>query len=242
MSAEPAEPMPEHASNFALDRLIAGTGDVAMNAKVKAHLEHCSSCRERHRTLEEDRARFAPDAALLERLAGPAQAEAKVIPFRARARLVQGLVPALAAAALLFVVTRRPGDETATKGGAIYEVFVKDANGTRAVTRGAVVHPGDVVQVTRTGTSAGFVGLYCVDGAGSFTRFIPQDGQQLAAIQAGAQVALPQSIQLDDTPGTERFIMVDCDQPTAAALAEELAKGGSLQPGCSVIQTSLEKR
>jgi hypothetical protein len=232
-----------HLSNFQLDRLAAGTLDDPTVARVQAHLAVCGACQARRQALDDDRARFVPDPALRALLAAAPAPASNVIPFRARMRGLAMAAPALAAAAALVVaVTRDSGDETSTKGGARYEFFVADDTGLRPAPRGATVQANDVIQVARSGEDAAFVGLFSVDGAGVFTRFVPADGAVLAAIAAGERVTLPQSVRLDATPGTEEFVVVECTAPVDVAMAEAAARGGSVPSGCVSTRHPLEKR
>jgi hypothetical protein len=234
-----------HVSNFALDRLASGTLDAGARATTEAHLAACPSCRQRQQHLADDRARFSADADFLARLAPPADVADvadNVVAFPLRRRLLQAVVPVLAAAATVTIMLRPAAvDETTTKGGAIHEAFVQGATGTRSVVDGARVQAGDVVQFTRTATTAGYVGLFSIDGRGTFSRFVPADGPTLVALQAGTRVALPQSVQLDGTPGAERFVIVDCDRAIAVDVAANAARTGASPDGCVVVQHRLEK-
>lgn len=107
---------------------------------------------------------------------------------------------------------------------------------------GQSVAAGDVLQLgyLANGVQQGVV--VSIDGAGVATLHFPASEQASPMLEQGGRVGLPESYELDDAPGFERFFFVTVDgaEPTLEVAkvmeaARELAKGERARDGELVL-------
>ncbi|MFO0597147.1 MAG: ActD-like protein [Myxococcaceae bacterium] len=162
----------------------------------------------------------ADDRATLERLP-PAQVAQRVrdhaTPAPARAwRWAPAL--ALAAVALVGVVVLRArdtGDDVLRpKGdGPTLRLFRLAGQTPERLADGAHVRAHDVVQVAFELQGAPFAVVVSVDGGGHTTLHWPGDHRAESTAVAPGFKTLPQSFELDEAPGFERFFLVTSTRP-----------------------------
>jgi hypothetical protein len=127
------------------------------------------------------------------------------------------LMPALALAVALvggvvaLQLTRPDEDEVRFKGdGPTLHLFRLAGAEPERLDDGAKVKPHDVVQVAFELSGAKHVVIVSVDGLGHATLHWPRDGKTEAPVGFNK---LPESFELDDAPGFERFFLVTSDAP-----------------------------
>ncbi|MBK7861279.1 MAG: ActD-like protein [Archangiaceae bacterium] len=208
--------------DWKLERYRLGELTPADHALIAQALADEPAVRERLAALDQsDRAIRAAYPALPAR-SRPAPREAEP-PSPAR-----WLVPvlALAAAAVLALVfmPRAAGpDDILMKGdGPVLHLFrLADPEHAEQLVDGARVKPHDLVQVAVALHGAKHLVIVSVDGAGHTTLHWPLDGNSLAPV---GFKAVPQSFELDEAPGFERFFLVTCDTPLSPQLVLEGAR------------------
>lgn len=165
---------------------------------------------------------------------------------------LQTLVPAVAVAALAFVVLRQPepasvpqetaaaspvdpaavpdlsgGQERAKGLAAFLRIYRKGNAGPEVVAAGGAVRPGDQLQVAYVAAGQKYGVIVSWDGAGAVTLHSPTEPGQAAVLEPREEQRLPESYVLDNAPGFERFALVTADQPivvdTVLAAARQLA-------------------
>lgn len=144
-------------------------------------------------------------------------------------------VPALALAAVVLlgvvtvVLTRRPPvDDILVKGaGPTLRVFRQTAAEPQRLFDGAKVRAHERVQVSFDLAGQRSLVVVSIDGAGGATLHFPTDGSSVAP--AGFK-ALPESFELDEAPGYERFFLVTANQPLDAAEILQKAQALARQP------------
>jgi hypothetical protein len=118
---------------------------------------------------------------------------------------------------------------------------VHDGRPTR-VAAGDAVKAGDVLQLgyLANGVQQGVV--VSIDGVGVATLHFPASEQASPRLEQGGRVGLPESYELDDAPGFERFFFVTVDgaEPTldpaqVMEAARALAKGERAEDGALVL-------
>jgi hypothetical protein len=170
-------------------------------------------------------ARLPPEvvgASIRRRLASP----------RRRGPLLMALVP-LAVAASVWAIGYSPrlatgpgADQTRIKGAPHLLVYRAGSAGKPArLSPAARVRPHDQLQLAYTGGDARYGTIVSVDGRGVVTRHLPVDAAGPAALAAG-ETRLPQSYELDDAPGFERFFFITGPRPFS--LDQVLAAAGAL--------------
>jgi hypothetical protein len=155
-----------------------------------------------------------------------------------------------AAAAVVLVVIRRgndgagnsTGDDIQVKGDDI-SLVVHRATGdgsTRLVT-GDAVHPGDRIRFEVDAGKPGFVAIIGIDGTGQPTIYHPDHGTAPVAFDPTTHV-IPGAIELDATPGDEKFFAVYGERPfTFDVVVPALATGTALPPGLTKAEVVLHK-
>lgn len=139
---------------------------------------------------------------------------------RARVLVPLAAVALAAAAAAGLVIGRTPApggpepDVTRVKGITPYLLLYRKAlPEAERLAPAALVRQHDVVQVAYQAGTRRYGVIVSVDGRGVVTRHLPANGGEAVPLTAGTAVPLPQSYELDDAPGFERFVLVAADQP-----------------------------
>jgi hypothetical protein len=248
--------VPGCASDLELDELLAG--DLAgqpQDARIRAHLERCTRCRDRFASFAIVEA--PPAAEILSPIARARRG------LRSPRRLA-GVALALAAAAAFVLVVRPSGRSkpeqggVRTKGTVAFSVFVKRATGAvDAIAGQGELRAGDEMRFSLATTNPGYAVVLGLDAAPAVTVYVP--GGPLAAtaapvrVDSGGPRTLPGSIVADATAGDERLVAVVCDVVTApeslraralAALAEAHGRPelvGSLGTGCQEASVLMHK-
>lgn len=207
-----AEPVaPGHLSRAALHRVLGAEADAA----ARAHAEGCPHCRARLDALDAERRAFLS--------AHPPAAFAAALEARRRAARpwwrrvwLPGAGLALAAAAAAVLLLARPTVEpppptTRVKAAVGLSFHVRAGDTVRDGQPGAVLHPGDAIQLRYSTPAHRHLVVVSLDGRGAVTPFYDDAGRSLA-IEPGAARLLEGSVVLDDALGTER--VVGCFSPT----------------------------
>jgi hypothetical protein len=228
----------ECASDLQLDQLASAELSPAGERGLRAHLDGCAACAERHAELEAERAGFARQAPAFETLlAEPARRmprpAARAL-WLSRVALAAAAVLALGVGlkALLRERDEPPRSESAAEGtrskgaGAVFGFLVRRGERTFEGEPGQLLHPGDVLRFTLSSTAPSHAGVWGVDALGRVSPY--QTSAQLALVPAGRQQALPEAVELDESLGAERLIAVICSRPMAAS---ELAAALAVDPG-----------
>lgn len=156
------------------------------------------------------------------------------------------------ALAVLLVVESRmgPGEEPGAGDrlkGATPHLLALVVRGARAerLADGAVVAPGDAVQLAYAAAGMTHGVIVSVDGRGEVTLHWPESPREPARLEPASQVVLPHAFQLDDAPGFERFILVAAREPVDVARVMEAARAapaGPLDLPRAWVQSSLRLR
>jgi len=110
------------------------------------------------------------------------------------------------------------------KGGPLLQVFALHQEKVRELRSGDRVAPGDRLRFAADGAGAKHLLVLSVDGSGQVSVFVPAEGQRSLPLVEGKQ-EIPDSIELDATPGPERLFAFFSAAPLdAAPLREALAK------------------
>lgn len=158
----------------------------------------------------------AEDAALLDRHPPrrvAAQIDARGRPTRGRVSPMRWALPALAMAALPFVVLSLPESERAdgtevvrTKGDAL-SVHRRTANGAEPLVDGDRARAGDELQLGVRLTEPGYAAVVSVDGRGVLSWHLPERPGEAVLLQPGRH-RLPHAYRLDDAPEFEWFVLI----------------------------------
>jgi hypothetical protein len=186
-----------HASELAIDRLLAGELAPADAAALRDHAAACARCN------------TALDAALATRAAFAAAPPLLSLPRRRATRavwLASGAGVALAAAALLVVTwpRARPADAVRTKGTAIVGFFVAHAGQVRRGAPTETVRAGDRIELATTTTAPMWFAATSSDGTVYSAPVL---------VAAGRDRALPGAIELDGSPADEVVTAMFCTDP-----------------------------
>jgi hypothetical protein len=162
------------------------------------------------------------------------------------------LVPAsaLAAAAAVLLVLWRRSDDTHTtdddiqvKGDEIsLVVHMQTESGSRRLTTGDDVAAGDRLRFEVNAAKPGYIALVGVDGSGLVSVYVPLGGAEPVRFDPKEHL-LPGAIQLDATPGDEKFFAFYAPTPFALEVVKRAAlQNGSLPPGISKAEVVLKKK
>ncbi len=187
-------------SDLVLDDIVAGA------RPRDAHVEGCASCQERLARFEQVAQAARPQVAAI-----LARAEAQHAERRGAAWRWWSLGASLVAAMAVLVVVARPVDEVRTKGsGVAVQLFRQRAGEVMKVDSNDEFRPGDALRFVVDTTRPIAYALAEVEAGGKI--IVHQRGK----LEAG-RTALEGSLVLDDSHGTEWFVLVvDAKDPEAA--------------------------
>jgi len=97
---------------------------------------------------------------------------------------------------------------------------------------GDTARSGDLLQVSLLAGPATFAAVLSLDRNGQVTRHIPETGD--SAVPSREEREAPHSFQLDNTPGFERFVLVQSDRPFPLRQAETLLRRAGARAALSV--------
>jgi anti-sigma-K factor RskA len=117
-----------------------------------------------------------------------------------------------------------PGNTQMTESPEAYAVRLKGAEAGLAIFRKAngsaellpphsLAKPGDTLQVFYHSRGPAYGVIFSVDGAGSVTLHLPEEGGTATALQTGDLLPLPHAYRLDRAPRMERFFLITAPQP-----------------------------
>ncbi len=162
------------------------------------------------------------------------------------------LIPAsalAAAAAVILVVIRRTDDgapspdELSVKGDDIsLVVHLATGEGSKRLESGDTVHAGDKIRFELGGVKPGFVAVVGIDGTGQPSVY-HSDGGTRPILFDPANRLVPGAIELDATPGAERFFAIYSERPFAfEVVLPALATNTALPTGVSKAEIVLQKQ
>ena len=92
------------------------------------------------------------------------------------------------------------------KGSESIRVFCKRSTGVSELSQGSKCHPGDLLQFSYSSSRNTYFFLGSIDSTGKVYTFYPENSDSPVLISAGADIPLPNSIQLDSYLGPELYI------------------------------------
>lgn len=217
-----------HLSSETIDLLLLSALSAPEANDAKAHLDTCTDCKQRWVELNEDSMKFK-QFVFARTLP---QVEARVAEARGsvfeRFRLAW-LVPAFGlatAAAVAFSVAGGPGTQTeddvyiGVKGNEpSFEVFAQRERGAAfQVKSGMALRPKDRIRFVVGPAQARYVLVASLDGNGAFSVYHPFGAAESERIneQVPRRLELASTVELDETTGTERVVLVLSDAPVRA--------------------------
>ncbi|MBX7113178.1 MAG: DUF4384 domain-containing protein [Myxococcaceae bacterium] len=149
-------------------------------------------------------------------------------------------VPSFAAAMVLWVMAPRPDTQTA-KGADFFTVVTKRGDDVKSL--GATCAPKDQVRA-RFRSSQRYLLIVGVDATGDVQVLYPMGGISSQTL-SDTEGLSPGSWELDEKPGTQRFIAFFSEKPLAVSDVTRVirAKGAStpLLPKVNVVEQRCEK-
>jgi hypothetical protein len=157
-----------------------------------------------------------------------------------------GVLAAAAAALVIFFATKQhpaQGDDPDIlyKGdGVSLVIYVKSGDASQRLQSGDTIASGAKIRFEIEGAKRGYIAVVGVDGTGQSSVYYPSGSPDAAAL--GGDNLLHVAIQLDATPGDEKFFAVYSKTPFAIDTALPAIRGtGALPPGLSTSQVVLHK-
>ncbi|MDB5105980.1 MAG: hypothetical protein JWP91_3669 [Fibrobacteres bacterium] len=219
----------EQCNRVLVERYFLGESGTEEKRSVRLHLDGCPGCRGHMATLENRKREYL--------IAHPfREFAAKHLPEGRDARrpsMSTRWMPALAglAACLALVPVVIHYNQTASavsedgiraKGGTVMEYYVKRGE---TVTPGSSKEPyrsGDELQFVYAAGSHAYVTLASVDSRGHVSLYKAEgaDAPLSLAAKAGEKQSMPFAVTLDDSPGSELFVMIYGPEPLAGGAVE----------------------
>jgi len=229
-----------HLSSETIDLLLLAALSPSDTNEAKGHLDGCELCKQRWIDLNEDSQKFKQYVfartlpQVEQRLQSPVQS------FFERFKL-QFVLPAVglaAAAGLAFVLSAGPGTQTeddiyvGLKGlESTFEVFAQRAQGNVfAVKANAELKPKDRIRFVVNPGHAKYVMVVSVDGKGAFSVYHPVGGAESEKVESKKRAELTSTIELDDTVGTEKLLVVLSEAPIKADVVKAAVTANAAAP------------
>jgi hypothetical protein len=160
--------------------------------------------------------------------------------------------PALAAGLAALALLAAPGgggqSDTREKGigaGVAFEpalaVYRKGDLPLRPLVAGSAVLPGEVIQVEYLSAGRRYGVVASVDARGQVTLHLPEQPGPAPALDGQGAHPVPSALELDDSPGFERFVFVTADIPFSTGVVVEALRHGSFPAGLDVREVVLRK-
>jgi hypothetical protein len=209
-----------HLSTLLLNQLRYGELDAAQEALAKAHLQECAKCASRLQAQESNRSAFVVEPlppAIREAAAPKAANDTKSWHWALLAVAAMLLV----GFPILFNTPTTGADELVpmerTKGKHILlEAWLDTQDGPVLLDPDDRISPGDVLQLKFSTLDRPYVSFGGVDGAGLIEIY--------GTVQAGEDMQIhraPFALQMDQTPGEQRFYALFTQAPPAESTVRE---------------------
>ncbi len=219
-------------NRLALTAYLTGDLDPKRRIAIERHLAACGSCRGALERMRKERDAFnarMPFDSVIEAGRRPTSARSRLIkPWYA---LAAGLVLAVGALTVLQQTVDRPTYRT--KGAASIQIHVMSEDGTPDTRKDHRYLPGERIQISYSCGRRRYFMLLSIDQDGRISTYSPNASDSSIALQPGAAIPLPYSIELDEYRGAELFVAVFSSEPVALTalkdrLAETFRKTGDL--------------
>lgn len=191
-------------SQLQVDRYFGGELSDEQRAEFDRHVQQCERCAARRVALGAERAEYL---ARMPKWQSLRAARKRSVPWP----WLSGAAVALAAAGLLMLAPNEQG--VRLKGRPSINLYVKRAGHVARASSGDAFAAGDLLRVTYSSRHPVYLALLQRDSEGVVVHY-PTDAEKTALVQAGNDVALDFSIQLDAQPGPEQLVALFCDRPT----------------------------
>jgi hypothetical protein len=270
----PPPPSPDCVSDLRLDQLRVAELSDAQATAIREHLSNCAECHQRYALLCEDAARFGQHGPSFEKLISGAASQLRTADPQAARSLPSRCQPSAtsrrfaiwasfaAAAGLVLLIaqglreqergaqsipTSNASSELATErtkgASASFDFVVRRGEHTVLGIAGMALYPGDRLRFTVSASRAMHWGVWGVDAGGQVSAYATS--ARLMQVSAGRQVALPQTVELDDSAGHEHIVAVFCEGAQASdtiqrALADNI-QAPRLPPGCGSETVEVRK-
>lgn len=244
-----------HLSSETIDLLLLSALPPSETNEAKAHLDDCGLCKQRWTELNEDSQRFKQYvfARTLPNV------EARLAPKegffeRFRLKLLLPVLGVASAAALALTFAAGPGTQTeddvyiGVKGlEPTFEVFAqRQDGGAFAVKSGTALKPKDRIRFVVSPGQARYVLIGSVDGKGAFSVYHPFGAAESEKLDGKVprRVELASTVELDDTLGTEKLVVVLSEAPVKAEALKAALEASPAAPkleGAKVLTQDLVK-
>jgi hypothetical protein len=226
---------PSHVSRFDLMRLLARDLDRLQREVIEEHLVACAECRDAKAEVAEIQAsgaRVAPPLLIVER-------------ERPQSRMmIWGPIGAAAAAVIaVFVAVLPEQGGVRSKGTDSLLVFCRAPNAERAerCTSGDRVKPKTALMFEARLEGDRHLLLAGRDAASPWKVYFPREAKTSALVRQQQSDFLSASLVLDETPGTERFILFISDRPFELREVEPALAGAKPPAHIRALELALTK-
>jgi len=193
-----------HLTVIALNAYAADPEAMRERSAVAGHLAGCVRCSQTYEALCADKAGFLARHPFDQSAISPARPTILRFPAQRIYALAASLV--IMVAGVYFYAGRQPTTVYRTKGDVAIRLFVRNDQGKAVERAGHVYAPGEHIQVTYSCGPANLFALFSADTAGNVTTYYPPSGDRPVELAAGADLPLPNSIELDGYIGPELYI------------------------------------
>jgi len=122
-------------------------------------------------------------------------------------------------------------DVTRIKGSTGIMIYSKGSAGVTLLQNRSSAKPGDHLQIVYQNDNNTFGAILSIDGNGTITKHLPQDGEVSRSIERGSRVVLQNSYVLDNAPHFEKFYFFVSKKPfQIQLLRDRLKEAGNGNP------------
>jgi hypothetical protein len=219
----------EQCNRVLVERYFLGESGTEEKRSVRLHLDGCPECRGHMATLENGKREYLIAHPFREFAAnhlpeGKAFRKTSMAP-----RWLPAFAGLAACLALLPVVVHYNQsaavigeDGIRTKGGTVLEYYVKRGESVTPGSTSEPYRPGDELQFVYVADSHAYVTLASIDTRGHVSLYKAEGANAPLSLAAedGGKRPLPYAVTLDDSPGSELFVMIYGNAPLAGEAVE----------------------
>jgi hypothetical protein len=214
-------------SDLVFDRLLAGEIDDQQRRFVASHLEKCIDCQARYKEIIIGQQSFQNAANGIVLKGNKEKSSRRPLNFYWLAASSAALI--ILFTGLWIAVFDQRDLGTRTKGDNKIGFFVKHGAKVRQGSPGEVICPGDSLRFVYSSRQPTYLAIVSVDQAQQVSVYYP-DGKTAKLIEAGREIALPESVVVDDVLGQETFYGLFCREPVELERIKQIFAGQPNKP------------
>ncbi len=188
--------------------------------EIENHLNMCEKCRGYLNQLKKEKKLFL-EKFPIESLSLPKTEKIIRFPIMKHVYALAASIILVVTGIVLYSVSQPQQITMRIKGGNSIKILVQNLNGDVEERTNQTYSPFERIQLIYSCTKQNNFMLFSIDEQGKLSTFLPSGSDSSIALQTGADIPLPHSIQLDDYIGKELFVAIFSEQKLHSKIIKE---------------------